>query len=197
MTELSSENKTFKDLLMPSPSYILADRDTEFLQRDELRSVRIERELLKQELNQREQSIQSTIVVFSSARLQEEAADRETLQLAELEAARRPNDGSCRPRVALARRQLNLCTYYDVVREFGLFVSSSYQVDGRGDYVIVTGGGPGIIEAANRGAADAHTKSIGLNITLPREHHPNPYILYITPELSFRFVISPSGRGTL
>jgi len=197
MTELSSANKTFKDLLMPSPSYILADRDTEFLRRDELRSVRIELELLKQKLNQREQGIRSTIVVFASARLQDTAAARETLQLVDLEAARRPNDGSCRPRVALARRQLKLCTYYDVVREFGLFVSSSCQVDGRSDYVIVTGRGPGIIEAAYRGAADTHAKSIGLNITLPREQHPNPYISYITPELSFRFVTSPSGRGTL
>lgn len=130
MAELSSENKTIKDLLMPFPSYMLSDRDTEFLQRDELRSVRIELELLKQELNQREQGIRSTIVVFASARLQEPAAARETLLLAELEAARRPNDSSCRPQVALAQRQCNLCTYYDAVREFGRFGSSSCQVDG-------------------------------------------------------------------
>ena len=130
MTELSSENKIIEALLMPSPSHILADRDTEFLQRDELRSVRIELELLKQELNQREQGIRPTNVVFAIARLQEAAAARETLHLAEVAAARRPNDGSCQPRMALARRQLNLCTYYDAVCEFGRFVSSSCQGDG-------------------------------------------------------------------
>lgn len=194
-----------------SPSYIPADKDTEFLQREELRSVRIGLELLKPELIQREEGIQSTIVVFGSARLREPAAAKQALHEAETEAAQAPNDPGKQEKVATARRQLALSKYYDVAREFGRLVSSTCQVDGRCDHVIVTGGGPGIMEAANRGAADANAKSIGLNITLPHEQHPNPYI---TPTLSFQFryyairkmhflirakalVAFPGGFGTL
>lgn len=194
-----------------SSSYIPADRDTEFLQREELRSLRIGIELLKPELIQREQGVNSTIVVFGSARLQEPAAAKQALHTAEVEAAQSPQDQSLRQRVAIAQRQLALSKYYDVAREFGRLVSSTCQVDGRCDYVIVTGGGPGIMEAANRGAADVNTKSIGLNITLPHEQRPNPYI---TPELCFQFryfairkmhflirakalVAFPGGFGTL
>jgi uncharacterized protein (TIGR00730 family) len=199
----------------PSPrnpsSYIPADRDTEFLQREELRSIRIGLELLKPELIQREQGIRSTIVVFGSARLQEQAAAKHALHTAEVDAARTPEDPLHRQRVTIARRQLALSKYYDVAREFGRLVSSTCQIDGICDYVIVTGGGPGIMEAANRGAADVNAKSIGLNITLPHEQRPNPYI---TPELSFQFryfairkmhflirakalVAFPGGFGTL
>jgi hypothetical protein len=194
-----------------SPSYIPADKDTEFLQREELRPIRIGLELLKPELIQREQGIQSTIVVFGSARLQESAAAKHALRMAEEEAARTPNDPAYRQMVAVARRQLALSKYYDVAREFSRLVSSTCQVDGRCDYVIVTGGGPGIMEAANRGADDVKAKSIGLNITLPHEQRPNPYI---TPELCFQFryfamrkmhflirakalVAFPGGFGTL
>lgn len=194
-----------------SSSYVPADRDTEFLQREELRSVRIGLELLKPELIQREQGVRSTIVVFGSSRLQEPAAAQTTLRLAEQEAARSPRSDDAQRKVMIARRQLALAKYYDVAREFGRLVSSTCQVDGRCDYVIVTGGGPGLMEAANRGAADVGAKSIGLNITLPHEQHPNPYI---TPELSFQFryfairkmhflirakalVAFPGGFGTL
>ena len=194
-----------------SPSYIPADKDTEFLQREELRSIRIGLELLKPELIQREQGINSTIVVFGSARLQEQATAKQALHMAEAEAARTPQDPTCQHKVAIAQRQLVLSKYYDVAREFGRLVSSTCQIDGRCDYVIVTGGGPGIMEAANRGAADVNTKSIGLNITLPHEQSPNPYI---TPELCFQFryfairkmhflirakalVAFPGGFGTL
>ena len=194
-----------------SSSYIPADRDTEFLQREELRSLRIGIELLKPELIQREQGINSTIVVFGSSRLQESTAAKHALQVAEEEAAGTPQDPRCRQRVATAQRQLALSKYYDVARDFGRLVSSTCQIDGRCDYVIVTGGGPGIMEAANRGAADVHAKSIGLNITLPHEQRPNPYI---TPALCFQFryfairkmhflirakalVAFPGGFGTL
>ena len=196
---------------LTSSSYIPVDKDTEFLQREELRSVRIGLELLKPELIQREEGIQSTIVVFGSARLQEPVAAKHALYMAEKEAARALNDPTNRQKVAIARRQLALSKYYDMAREFGRLVSSTCQVDGRCDYVIVTGGGPGIMEAANRGAADVKAKSIGLNITLPHEQHPNPYI---TPKLSFQFryfairkmhflirakalVAFPGGFGTL
>ena len=194
-----------------SSSYIPADRDTEFLQREELRPIRIGLELLKPELIQHEEGVRSTIVVFGSARLQEQAAAKHALRVAEEEAARTLNDSTHQQKVAIARRQLALSKYYDVAREFSRLVSSTCQVDGRCDYVIVTGGGPGIMEAANRGAADIGAKSIGLNITLPHEQHPNPYI---TPKLSFQFryfairkmhfllrakalVAFPGGFGTL
>ncbi|HET9574983.1 MAG TPA: TIGR00730 family Rossman fold protein [Nitrospira sp.] len=194
-----------------SSSYTPADRDTEFLQREELRSVRIGLELLKPELIQREHGVRSTIVVFGSSRLQEPSAAQTALLLAEQEFAGSPGSAEAQRRASIVRRQLALAKYYDIAREFGRLVSSTCQVDGRCDYVIVTGGGPGIMEAANRGAADVGAKSIGLNITLPHEQHPNPYI---TPELSFQFryfairkmhflirakalVAFPGGFGTL
>ena len=194
-----------------SSSYIPADRDTEFLQREELRSLRIGLELLKPELIQREEGVRSTIVVFGSARLHEPEAARKALRMAEEDAIRSPNDSAHQQKVAIARRQLVLSKYYDVAREFSRLVSSTCQIDGRCDYVMVTGGGPGIMEAANRGAADVGAKSIGLNITLPHEQHPNPYI---TPKLNFQFryfairkmhflirakalVAFPGGFGTL
>ncbi len=194
-----------------SSSYIPADKDPEFLQRDELRPIRIGLELLKPELIQREEGIQSTIVVFGSARLHEPSAASQALALIEEEAAQAPDDPGLQQRMAIARRQIGLAKYYDVAREFGRLVSSSCQINGHCDYVIVTGGGPGIMEAANRGAADVNAKSIGLNITLPHEQYPNRYI---TPSLSFQFryfairkmhflirakalVAFPGGFGTL
>ncbi len=194
-----------------SSSYIPADKDTEFLQRDELRPIRIGLELLKPELIQHEEGVRSTIVVFGSARLQEPDAAKHALHMAEEEAARSPSNPACQHKALVSRRQLALSKYYDVAREFGRLVSSTCQVEGRCDYVIVTGGGPGIMEAANRGAADVNAKSIGLNITLPHEQRPNPYI---TPKLSFQFryfairkmhflirakalVAFPGGFGTL
>ncbi len=194
-----------------SSSYIPADKDTEFLQRDELRPIRIGLELLKPELIQKEEHIESTIVVFGSARLHEPAVAEKALHAAEAEAAQAPADPVRVQQVAVAKRQLELAKYYDVAREFSRLVSSTCQIDGRCGYVIVTGGGPGIMEAANRGAADVNAKSIGLNITLPHEQCPNPYI---TPRLSFQFryfairkmhflirakalVAFPGGFGTL
>jgi uncharacterized protein (TIGR00730 family) len=194
-----------------SSSYIPADRDTGFLQRDELRSVRLGLELLKPELIQTDEGIDSTIVVFGSARLKEPGAAQQELQRAEADAASAPCDSARQRQVVIAKRQLELSKFYDLAREFGRLVSSTCQIGGHCDYVIMTGGGPGIMEAANRGAADVKAKSIGLNITLPHEQHPNPYI---TPQLSFQFryfairkmhfmlrakalVAFPGGFGTL
>lgn len=205
------EGSSFNDAILASSSYIPADRDTEFMQREELRPLRLGLELLKPELIQQEQGIQSTIVVFGSARLQEPVAAELALLTAEREMAEHPEDPSRQRQVTIAKRQRDLSKYYGIAREFARVVSSSCQVDGRCDYVIVTGGGPGIMEAANRGAADVQAKSMGLNITLPHEQHPNPYI---TPELCFQFryfalrkmhflirakalVAFPGGYGTL
>ena len=211
--ELESSDSASRHLQpdVTSPSYIPAFLDTEFLQREELRALRIGLELLKPELIQREEGVRSTIVVFGSSRLLEPVAAEHALHIAEEEAVRAPNDPMHRQRVAIAQRQLALSKYYDVARDFSRLVSSTCQIDGHCDYVIVTGGGPGIMEAANRGAADVGAKSIGLNITLPHEQYPNPYI---TPRLSFQFryfairkmhflirakalVAFPGGFGTL
>src|SRR5215467_4393404 len=211
MTLPPPDNTPLKDNLTRSASYIPADRDTEFLQRDELRPVRLALELLKPDLIQREQGIRSTVVVFGSSRLTEPTQARRSLAEAEAELAMHPGDPVYRRAVAVATRHVTLSRYYDEAREFGRLVSSICQVDGQCDFVIVTGGGPGIMEAANRGAADIGAKSIGLNITLPHEQQPNPYI---TPELCFQFryfalrkmhfllrakalVAFPGGFGTL
>ncbi len=194
-----------------SSSYIPADHDIDFLQRDELRPLRLGLELLKPELIQTEQGIRSTIAVFGSARLLEPSRARQALEEAVTELRIAPDDQTRQQRVTVAERRLALAHYYDIAREFGRLVSATCQIDGQCDYVIVTGGGPGIMEAANRGAADAGAKSMGLNITLPHEQQPNPYI---TPDLCFQFryfalrkmhfllraralVVFPGGFGTL
>ncbi len=207
----SSDESASRQTPITSSSYIPADRDIEFLQRDELRPLRLGLELLKPELIQTEQGIRSTIVVFGSARLVEPARARLALEVATAELKSAPQDPWRQRQVTLAERRVAMAHYYDIAREFGRLVSATCQIDGQCDYVIVTGGGPGIMEAANRGAADAGAKSMGLNITLPHEQQPNAYI---TPDLCFQFryfalrkmhfllraralVVFPGGFGTL
>ena len=116
-----------------SSSYIPADRDAEFLQREDLRPIRLQLELLKPDLIQKEHGIRSTIVVFGSSRLQEPAAAQAALRLAEQEAAHASRSDEAQRKVEIARRQLTLSKYYDIAREFGRLVSSTCQVDGRCD----------------------------------------------------------------
>ncbi len=199
------------EALLSSPSYRLVEEDTEFLRREELRPVRLQLELLKPELLFTEHQIQSTIVIFGGTQVVDSAQAQERLTQAEAALAESPGEPDLRRQVEIARRILAKSPYYDHARELGRVVSSTCQVDGRCDYVIVTGGGPGIMEAANRGAADVDAKSIGLNIVLPKEQQPNRYI---TPELCFQFhyfalrkmhfllrakalVVFPGGFGTL
>jgi uncharacterized protein (TIGR00730 family) len=197
--------------ILSSPSYLLAEVDTAFLRRDELRPVRFQLELLKPEMILEAENVQSTIVVYGGTQIVEAAEAERRLIAAEAELAHSPEDPKLQRRLERAKRVVGNAHYYDAAREFGRIVSSSCQTDKRCDYVVVTGGGPGIMEAANRGAYDVGGKTIGLNITLPEEQAPNPYI---SPELCFQFryfalrkmhfllrakalVVFPGGFGTL
>ncbi len=171
-----------------SPSYRLAFADGEFLLGDELRAVRLMLEFLKPELLMEKHDVRSTVVIFGSTRVEDP------------ESSTTPSDCGC----TLDSR------YYREARELASILSSREQGQDQQKCVVMTGGGPGIMEAANRGAADVGAKSIGLNIVLPREQIPNPHI---TPELTFQFhyfalrkmhflhraralVVFPGGFGT-
>ncbi len=187
-----------------SRSYLLPVEDTEFLLRDELRGIRFALEYSKAELLLREWGIRSTVIVFGSARTpsQEQAE-------AMLAAAKTPEE------LTLAKRRARLATFYEQARAFGRLVSDRGGAlkdnGGARDNVIATGGGPGIMEAANRGAREAGAPTVGFNITLPMEQEPNAYT---TPDLTFRFhyfairkmhlamranalAVFPGGFGTL
>ncbi|MBX9788189.1 MAG: TIGR00730 family Rossman fold protein [Pirellulales bacterium] len=196
---------------MQSPSYRLAERDIELLAQPELRPVRMQLELLKPELAFKRLGVASTIVVFGSTQIVERTAAERQLEQAETALKAAPDDPYLVRLVARRQRVLANSKYYDEARDFARLVSTHCQLDGDSEYVVVTGGGPGIMEAANRGAFDVGAKSIGLNITLPAEQVPNPYI---TPELCFQFhyfalrklhflmrakalVVFPGGFGTL
>lgn len=207
-----SENHTANMLkILQSPSYQVAYKDVDFLMQPEMRAARIELELLKPELYLHRDHIHSTIVVFGGTRIVETDKARSQLEQAERESAAAPADAVLRRAVKRAKHVLEQSHYYDDAREFGRLVSTECQNHPPCEYVITTGGGPGIMEAANRGAYDAGAKSIGLNIRLPHEQQPNPYI---TPELCFQFdyfairkmhfllraralVAFPGGFGTL
>ncbi len=172
-----------------SPAYKLAFADEDFLCRDELRPVRLQLELLKPQLMLDEQQIESTIVMFGGARIPSPA-----------------NKGSARTQTLA-----DLSHFYDEAREFARVITERSMADGGRKNVIVTGGGPGVMEAGNRGALDAGGKSVGLSIVLPHEQAPNEFV---TPELSFNFhyfairkmhflmraaaiTVFPGGFGTL
>ncbi len=164
-----------------SPSYRLAFQDPDFLLKDELRPVRLQLELLKPELILQEHHIESTIVVFGSARIPEPQTAREALRQAEVELKRDPDNQALQQKLRLAERKVANSRYYDEARRLGRIIAT-HSDDHR--FVVMTGGGPGIMEAANRGAHDAGVASIGMNIVLPHEQLPNPYI---TPDLNFQF----------
>ncbi len=172
-----------------SPAYRLAFDDNDFLCRDELRPVRLQLELLKPEMLMSEYGVESTVVLFGGARIPEPThKDR-----------------------ARTKTLAELSKYYDEAREFARLMTLRSVANGHRHHVIVTGGGPGVMEAGNRGAADAGGVSIGLNIVLPHEQAPNEYV---TPDLCFNFhyfgirkmhflmrakalAVFPGGFGTL
>jgi len=171
--------------LQESPAFRLAYEDSEFLNEDEQRPVRLLLELQKPEVRLREYKIQSTIVVFGSARTMPPDVARKQLNglLAKQKKSARKNRALDRD-ITRARRQLDQSNYYEEARRFSRLVSQDFMETHRKDFVVVTGGGPGVMEAANRGAHDERQLSMGLNITLPMEQKPNPYI---SPELCFQF----------
>lgn len=191
-----------------SPSYRLAFQDPEFLLRDELRPVRLQLELLKPELILQENNIESTIVIFGSARIPEPQSAAAGLAAAKAALQHDAASPGLQHNVRIAERKVANSRYYKEARKLGRLIAA-YSDDHR--FVVMTGGGPGIMEAANRGAHDAGAFSIGMNIVLPHEQQPNPYI---TPDLNFQFhyfairkmhmimrakalVAFPGGFGTL
>ena len=183
------------------PAYRLAFRDTDFLLRDELRPVRFQLELLKAEMVIEEANIGSTLVFYGSARIPAPEKCEELLAAACTDEERK-----------VAERLVANSRYYDVARQLARLASQCAVVEkGQRQFVVCSGGGPSIMEAANRGAAEVGAESLGLNIVLPHEQAPNPYV---TPRLSFQFhyfalrkmhfllraravAVFPGGFGTL
>ena len=170
--------------IMDSPTYRIASEDLDFLTGDTVRGLRLHMDYLKPELALRAQKVERTIVVFGSARICEPAEARRRVEAARTALADDPENAETARRVAVAERVLDKSRYYEVAREFGRLVGDANRETADGQMLIVTGGGPGIMEAANRGAFDAKAKTIGLNISLPREQFPNPYV---SPDLAFNF----------
>jgi len=170
--------------ILESPSYRQADEDVDFLNRYDIRGLRLQLDYLKAELLLEQHSIRHTIVVFGGTRIRETAAVQRQIEALRAAQEADPANTDVARRLEIAERLLAKSHYYDVAREFGRLVGNSGQGSHKHDLVIMTGGGPGIMEAANRGAYDVGAKSIGLNIRLPHEQYPNPYI---TPDLCFHF----------
>ena len=196
--------------ILESESYSPAIRDVGFLGRDAARGPRLELDYLKAETLLERHGIEHSIVVFGSTRIPEPATAHRRLAAAEAALAGDPENAELKGRVGAAQRIVAKSRYYEVAREFGRMIGDAQGPEGN-RLVIVTGGGPGIMEAANRGAWDAGARTVGLNITLPHEQYPNPYI---TPDLCFQFhyfamrklhfmmraralVVFPGGYGTM
>lgn len=157
-----------------NPAYRLAFQDLDFLLREDLRPVRFQLELLKPQLLLDEANIGSTFVFYGSARIPEPAKAQALIDAAEGEEAKK-----------IAERLAAKSKYYEVARELARIVSELPRDEsGKRQFVVCSGGGPSIMEAANRGAADVGAETIGLNIVLPHEQAPNPYV---TPSLSMQF----------
>jgi len=171
-------------LILDNFSYKQADRDVNFLNIDAIRGVRLQIDYQKAEFLLEQHNIKHTIVVFGSTRIAEPATARAREQGIREQLVLEPESEDLRRRLEIAQRITAKSHYYEVAREFARLVGKAGQRMGDGELAIMTGGGPGLMEAANRGAWDVGSKSIGLNISLPHEQFPNPYI---TPGLCFQF----------
>ncbi len=166
-------------------STVRAYEDKDFLASPDCTGIRLELEYLKPELQMERKRVTSTIVVFGSARLKSPEEATEALGKAEAALAEKPEDEDRKRACTAAKKMLENSKYYAMAREFSQIVTTYDQNTTDGfQFVTMTGGGGGIMEAGNRGAADMGGISVGLNITLPFEQHPNPFI---TPDLSFLF----------
>jgi len=197
--------------LLESPNYRRADSDPDFLKEDAARGLRIQADYLKTELLLQEYGIKSTIVVFGGTRIIEKSAAMRRLEKTQKALEDNPEDIHLLHKQKISQKVLEKSYFYEVGREFGKIVGLSGKGADDCSITLMTGGGPGIMEAANRGAFEVGAKSIGLSIKLPNEQFPNPYI---SPELCFQFhyfsmrklhffrrakalVAFPGGFGTL
>ncbi len=196
------------ETLLASPGYRRADADLDFLGQDDMRGVRLQLDYMKAEVSLEAQGIEHTIVVFGGTRIAEPDAARR--RVVALRAAVAAGDTQLTRQLRIAERILEKSRYYEIARAFGGLVGAAGSGPSDCRIVVMTGGGPGVMEAANRGAFDVGAKSAGLNIDLPHEQYPNPYI---APDLCFRFhyfalrkmhfllrakalVVFPGGYGT-
>ncbi|MGR9114273.1 MAG: LOG family protein [Gammaproteobacteria bacterium] len=196
--------------ILSSPSYRQADQDVDFLNQDDLRSFRLQVDFLKAEKLLQENKIKHGIVVFGGTRIKEPGEAKRKVEALKAVLASRPDDAVLKRKLEVAESIYAKSGFYNIARELGYLVGQAGSQTPDCQCVIMTGGGPGLMEAANRGAFDAGAKSVGLNINLPHEQFPNPYI---TPDLCFRFhyfamrklhfllraralVVFPGGYGT-
>lgn len=197
--------------IMGHPSYRLAYLDDDFIRREDMRPLRLELELMKPEMFLDAMGIKSTVVVFGGTQVAPREEGEQMMAKAEAAIAKNPDDPLAKRQMIRAKRVLYKSRYYEECREFARIVTEYNKQFRDGEFIVKTGGGPGIMEAANRGAYEAGGKSMALNITLPFEQTPNSYI---TPGMCFQFnyfairkmhfllrakalVCFPGGFGTL
>ena len=215
-THLSNQEQNNLEAILESTTYKIAHEDSDLLNSNAMRGVRMLLEITKPDLHLETAGIESTIIVFGGARIVDKETAEQMLTEAEQNLKKNPDSSMMKRTFIHAQHSLELSRFYDAAREFAYLASRHGQVNQEqshrcASHVIVTGGGPGIMEAANRGAFEAGCRSVGLNITLPFEQHPNPYI---TPDLCFKFnyfslrkfhfvmrsvgaILFPGGFGTL
>ena len=196
--------------IMTSPTYRVAEMDSGFIASYEVRGIRLELDYLKTELVMAKFGVEHTIVVFGSSRIVEHKTAMDRLRVIQKKLDLNPKSKELLEQMHIAKRLVEKSIYYDDARKLGSYIGKSGKSEEDCRVTLMTGGGPGIMEAANRGAYDVGAKSIGLNINLPHEQYPNPYI---TPELCFQFryfairklhflnraralVVYPGGFGT-